>query len=165
MLPAADTPPPNTSSPRRRSWPRRLLRFFLFSLLALLILLLSAAIALRLLYPPERLKAMINEAAIEKLDRRLSLGKVWFHPLRGLILEDVALSPYPDSTSGYDLFVLRQFHARRITLSYSLKDLLDKKLHLREIEIVAPEMEFFVDMLDTTLIDFAALARADALHP
>ncbi len=161
MLPAADTPPPNTSSPRRRSWPRRLLRFFLFSLLALLILLLSAAIALRLLYPPERLKAMINEAAIEKLDRRLSLGEVWFHPLRGLILEDVALSPYPDSTSGYDLFVLRQFHARRITLSYSLKDLLDKKLHLREIEIVAPEMEFFVDMLDTTLIDFAALARAD----
>ena len=161
MMPAADTPSSPVSPRHRRSRLRRLLRFVLFSFLALLFLLFSAVLVLRLLYPPARIKAMINEAAIEKLDRRLSLRKVWLHPLRGFILEEVSLSPYPDSTSGYDLFVLRQFHARQIAVRYSLRDIFKNKLHLREIEIVGPEMEFFVDMLDTTLIDFAALARTE----
>jgi len=161
MMPAADTPSSPVSPRHRRSRLRRLLRFVLFSFLALLFLLFSAVLVLRLLYPPARIKAMINEAAIEKLDRRLSLRKVWLHPLRGFILEEVSLSPYPDSTSGYDLFVLRQFHARQIAVRYSLRDIFNNKLHLREVEIVGPEMEFFVDMLDTTLIDFAALARTE----
>lgn len=144
-----------------RRWWRRLLRFFLFSLLALLFLLLTAVIVLRLLYPPERLRAMANDAAHTYLNRQLSIGKVWIHPLRGIILEDLRLTPWPDSTRGYDLFVFRKLSIKKLALHYSLADILDRQLHLTAIEISEPEMEIFVDMLDTTAVDLAGLVRTN----
>jgi hypothetical protein len=161
MLPADETDSPHAPSPKRRALWKRLLRFLLFAFLTVTFLLLASALILRLLYPPAKLRAMINTAAIEQIDRTLVMGDVWINPLRGIILEDVQLLPYPDSTAGYDLFVLRQLRVKRIELAYSLADLFDKQIHIHDIEIIEPEMELFVDMLDTTMVDFAALAQTD----
>ncbi len=151
---------PKVQRKNRPLW-RRSLRVLLFSLLLLFFLLLTVAVVLRLLYPPDRLRAMANAAAIQHLNRQLRVGEVWIHPLRGLILEDVQLLPYPDSTAGYDLFVFRQLRIKKLALQYSLADILDRKFHLTAVEIIEPEMEIFVDMLDTTAVDLAALVRTD----
>lgn len=160
-MPTAEEKTPARGARKKRALWKRLLRGLLWSAGLFVLLLVLLTIVLRLLYPPERLRAMLDAAAVKSLQRHLTLGDVWIHPLRGLILEDVRLDPWPDSTSGYDLFVVRKFHARKIALSYSLAGLLDRQLHLNAMEIVAPEMEFFVDMLDTSAIDLAALAATD----
>lgn len=160
-MPTAEEKSPARGARKKRALWKRLLRGLFFAAGLFLLLLVLLTIVLRILYPPERLRAMLDEAAVKSLHRHLTLGDVWIHPLRGLILEDVRLDPWPDSTSGYDLFVVRKFHARKISLSYSLAGLLDRQLHLHEVEIVEPDMEFFVDMLDTSAIDLAALAATD----
>ena len=161
MNPADENGAPRTGPRQRRPWWKRLLRFLLFSLITFVFVVLAAGVTLRLLYPPDRLRSMLNEAAIKNLNRQLTMGRVWIHPLRGLILEDVALLPYPDASAPYDLFVFRQLRVKKVALHYSLADILDRKLHLTDLEIIEPEMEIFVDMLDTTAVDFAALARTD----
>ncbi len=146
---------------KKRAWWKRALRGLLFMILGVTLLLGLLMAALRVLYPPHKLKMMINTAVEQNLARSLTLGDVWIHPLRGLILEEVRLSPYPDSTAGYDLFPIRQLYVRKIALHYSLRDLLDRQVHITAVDFIEPELEFYIDLLDTSAIDFAALLSTD----
>lgn len=146
---------------KKRAWWKRALRGLLFTVIGLMLLLFLLTIILRLLYPPQKLKAMINESLQQSLNRSLTLGDVWIHPLRGLILEQVRLTPYPDSTAGYDLFPVRQVYIGKMALHYSLGDLLQRQVHITTIDIDEPDLEFYIDLLDTSAIDFAALLNTN----
>ncbi len=146
---------------KKRAWWKRILRGILFTVIGLLLLLFLLTIILRLLYPPQKLKAMINESVQQSLNRSLTLGDVWIHPLRGLILEQVRLTPYPDSTAGYDLLPVRQVSIGKMALHYSLRDLLDRQVHITAIDIDEPDLEFYIDLLDTSANDYAALLNTN----
>jgi hypothetical protein len=137
---------------------RRLIKLVGWFFLVMFLLVIMVTVAARYYFNSDKLAQIAVHAVEKTLPRKLQLGALSFNLFSGFELRDVQLFPQNDSP---DLFPLRRLSFKKITLNYSLSDLLKRKLIIREVVLEQPDFELFVDMVDTTTIDFAALLATD----
>jgi hypothetical protein len=136
----------------------RLVRIIGYFLVFCMLLLLVLAIAANFYFNSEKLRQLAIQNVHSSLDRKLAIGSFSFNVFSGFEMRDVSLLPKNDSL---DLFPLHRLTVKKIGLHYSLADILNRKIVIREIQLEQPEIELFVDMVDTTTVDLAALLATD----
>lgn len=129
-------------TPKRRFRRRKIAKIFLSILAGLLFLLVLTIVALRLLYPPERIKAMVVEYVRDEFHRELSIDYVSINPFRGFILNDLEISPIDATRDSTDVFPIQYARISHAELRYSLRNIFDKQLLVDK---------FVIDTLDISL--------------
>src|SRR5579884_3579866 len=79
---------------------KKLFKVIVILFAVLVVLLIGATVALRLLYPPERLKSVVTAQAESQLHRKLEIGDVSVGLIGGLSVRSVKLSEKPDFSAG-----------------------------------------------------------------
>ncbi len=137
---------------------RRLAKIIFYSIVVCLALLLIASLIANFYFNSEKLRQLAIQNVSAGLDRKLDIGSFTFSLFSGFEMRDVSLLPKNDAL---DLFPLHRLTVKKIGLHYSWADIFNKKFIVREIQLEQPEIEMFVDMVDTTTIDLAALLATD----
>lgn len=106
----------------------RLLRWLCAALVALALLAAAALFELRRRYPPERIRELAIEKVEPLLGRELKIASATLG-LRGLDLSGVEVSEAPDFAAGTFL------KAERLSASWSLRALLDRRLDVSELRL------------------------------
>ncbi len=131
--------------PKRRFRRRKIAKIILSILAGLLVLLVLTIVVLRLLYPPERIKAMVVEYVRNEFHRELSIDYVSINPFRGFILHDLEISPIDVPKDSTDFFPIQYARISHAELRYSLRNIFDKQLLVDK---------FVIDTLDVSLAIF-----------
>jgi hypothetical protein len=136
----------------KKTFQKRLFRFFLFSTIICTTLFILALILFRMFFPPDKIRELANSAVQKSINRNLLIGDVSINPFRGFEIFDVQLYKHPDSLYIKDDFPILSAHVQSAVLSYSFKDLLAKKIHIKHIVIDSPTIEIVIPNVqpDTT---------------
>src|SRR5579864_7615730 len=113
---------------------KKLVKIAGIALAALAALAVILSVAIRVFFPPEKVKAMVEKQVTAQLRRQVKLGEVSVGLFSGLSISDFALSEAPDFTKG--TFV----SSERFVVRPRLLPLLAKKLFVKEIELIKPEV-------------------------
>ncbi len=102
----------------------------LAALAAVVVVLLAAvALAIRIFFPPEKLKALAEQQADKALHRRLEIGSIGLSLVSGLRIDGLRLSESPDFSKGEFL------RADSFVLTPDWSALLARKLVARRLEL------------------------------
>jgi len=143
---------------RRRSRLRRFLKFVFYLVLGFFALLIVAAIVLRFLYPPDRLKQELVSYAGKQLQRQIDIGQVKINILKGFEISDISISA-PELLAEEDVLPLRQARIKKAELRYSLKGLLKRKLTINKVFIDSSYFDLDIKVLP---IDSLAVEKTKA---
>ncbi|MBN1542105.1 hypothetical protein JW992_08140 [candidate division KSB1 bacterium] len=137
----------STVSQRRgRKKIRRCLKKILFFMVgAGFLFSVALVVAVRIFFPPERLKDMAIVAAEKELGRRLSIGEVAFNPLKGFQFRDLHLTSISDSLDREYPLPVREAFIRSMSMRYSLRAVLRKHLVLKSFSIDHPRLVLFLN--------------------
>lgn len=97
-------------------------------------LVLLALVALRLYFPPEKIKAIALKEMSEYLHREVRLGDVGLNPLKGLSLVNLEVSEKPTFAQG------KFFSIKRLNLFVAMRPLLNKEVIIRSVTLESPEV-------------------------
>ena len=126
---------PSGQAKGKRSLPLRILRVagkVLLWLLGVLIgLLLLAWLALVVFFPDDKIRTMALAEVEDRTGWQLQAGELDLEILSGLVLSDVRLLPPP----GFEQAPLT---VERIVVDYSLADMLDDRLVVRQVRVERP---------------------------
>ncbi|MBI4395802.1 MAG: AsmA family protein, partial [Elusimicrobia bacterium] len=100
----------------------------------LLLLIAGLTVFVKVKYPPEKLKALVNEQVKKHLHREMALEGISVGIVRGLALEEFKLSDSPDFSSG--TFVA----SRRLEVRPFLLPLLKGQVLIKSVELISPEI-------------------------
>lgn len=113
---------------------KKLLKILGIFLVLLLGLLLIGFAVVRKMFPPEKIKEMMVQAASEKLKREIRLGEIKIGLFSGIQIQDFALSEAPAFKNG--TFV----QSEKFVLKFQLLPLLKKKILIDELSLSAPQI-------------------------
>ncbi len=110
----------------------------------LVAIILIALLVIRILFPPQKLKALAVAQLEAAIDRKVEIGAMWFNPFKGFSINDVVVFEYPRSdTAGVDTTAF--FHSRSINLKYRFLSLLKREIEINSISIDQPEINLNQD--------------------
>jgi hypothetical protein len=127
---------------------KKLNRVVLIFFVIVVVLLGSAAVFIKVKYPPERVKALVLAQIEEKLHRKAGVGDVSISLFKGVELSNFKLSERPDFSQGS--FV----ECRSFRLGFSLWTILKGKLVLSQIAFDSPKIHV-VRMADGKTFNFS----------
>jgi hypothetical protein len=113
---------------------RRFLKASAISALFLFVLLIVASSIVRFYFPPERIKALVVSRVSEALGRKVSVGEVDVSLFHGVDIRDVYIGE--DPALGELPFV----KVKRVTVGYSLSEIVKKKIVLDRVTVERPEV-------------------------
>src|SRR5262245_7337320 len=114
-----------------------------------------AAVALPIIFPPEKIKTLIEKQAAEQLHRQVKLGKISLGLWSGLGVDDFALSEAPDFSKG--TFIV----SKKFVVKPRLLPLLAKKVFIKDVELIGPEVTV-VRYPDGKTYNFSSLTNSSA---
>ncbi|NIA31061.1 MAG: AsmA family protein [Actinobacteria bacterium] len=157
-----------TSLPKKRKFWRRFFRFCLYAGLVFILLLVVAVVAFRIFFPPDKIRALVNQIAEQKISRHLHIGKVSFNPLRGIELSNIQLTPMDSAAAAADEFPVISATINKVILKYSLRGLLKRHLLIREIALESSKLDLLLRPLEADsgkmLSSQAESSRQDSLQ-
>src|SRR4051794_22240369 len=92
-----------------------------------------ATVALRIAFPPAKLKKLVAEQVRKQLNREITLGSVRLG-MGGISIGDLKLSEVPNFSSGTFLAV------DRVTVSWALRPLLARQVVVQSVLLGKPRM-------------------------
>src|SRR5688500_8188939 len=111
---------------------KKLLKVFL-ALIVLVVLLVGALlVAVRVFFPPEKVKALVLEHLSQRLHREVRLGQVSVGLISGLSLSNLDVSERPTFAQGTFLSM------KRFSLHVALRPLLRKQVVVRSVLLSEP---------------------------
>ncbi len=124
----------------------------------LAILIIAAYIFVRIKYPPDEIKNILIHQTESALDRRVTIGDLWLHPLKGFTINDVRIydSPAADSIHGESAYLMTAAH---LQLRYRLLSLLRKRIQIQEIIVDRPEV--YLSQNEKQVWNFESLVPID----
>lgn len=108
---------------------KKLLKICGILLAVFLVLLAGSAVAIRILLPPAKLKALVLAKSSESLKREVQLGEASLSVLKGLELKDLKVSEAPNLKAG--MFA----EAKEVRLRLRLLPLLRKQVQIVEVTL------------------------------
>ncbi len=136
-----------TSTKSKRSIWQRIGRFLLFFLLVLILLVIIIVSGTLLYFTPARIEKHITPVIAETIQRDFQFSVVRFNLFKGFVFKEISIPPPADSSQIEPLFPIHRFKADKISLGYSLGQILKKKLIINEISIQAPQIELHPQIL------------------
>jgi hypothetical protein len=132
-------------SRKKRSIFRRLLKLGFYLVIGFLIILTLAFIALRIFYPPEKLKKMAVQAVGNAIGGELTINEAKINLFGGFDLNGVVWQPSEggDLSAGAAL-PIGNVKAKRLVFKYKLTRLLRRHAYVRTILIDSPEIEILL---------------------
>lgn len=113
---------------------RRLARWALIFIGVWAVLSVAAVVAIRIWFPPEKVKALLVQQVEERLGRQLEMGTASIGLYSGLRIEDLRLSERPNFETG--TFI----GSHDFALKFAWLPLLKKQLVIREIRLDRPQV-------------------------
>jgi len=145
-----------TTKPKKRKFWRRFFRFCLYAGLIFLLLLIIVVVAFRIFFPPDKIRALANQTAEQKISRHLHIGQVRFNPFKGIELSDIQLTPMDSAAAAADSLPVISASINKAILKYSLRGLLKRHLLIREIALESPKLNLLLRPVE---IDSSQIAR------
>ncbi len=109
------------------------------ALVLYLLLLAGGGLLARLLFPTDRVGQAVLATLERTLGRRVTVGEVDFHLLKGITLKNVSIvTPSGADSTGLPL---RSGTIERFVLGYRLRPLLKRRLEITEITLVKPQLD------------------------
>ncbi len=137
---------------------KKLLKLAVWISLICMLLLGITLVVLRLAFPPQKIKRLIIANLESSIQRKISIGDVWFNPLRGFALNDICIYERSDERGDTE-DTARFFSAKRFYLRYRFSALFRRKLEVRSISIDDPVINLRRDQAGTW--NFADLIAPD----
>lgn len=107
---------------------KKMLKLLAYLCGTLLLLLATAVIVIKVYLPPEKIRELVLEYAGARLNREIKIGAVSVG-LKGISIEDVVVSEYPDFSKGEFL------KAKKFQASLRWKPLLQKRIEINSIRV------------------------------
>ncbi len=117
--------------------PRKKSRFFKFAVgaaVGFLALIIVAKVALKIILPPEKARAMVKAQVEAALNREVRIGNIGLSLFRGLVIEELEVSERPDFKAG----VFGGVEAFELTIHW--KALLRKKIVVDRVLLIGPHV-------------------------
>ncbi len=134
---------------------KKFLKVLIWLAAGLAILVIAAAIAVKIFFPPEKIKALIEKQAAAQLHRQVKLGDVSVSLFTGLGISNFSLSEAPDFSAG--TFV----SSEKFVVVPRLLPLLQKKVFIKELELVKPQVNV-VRNADGKTFNFSSLTATSS---
>jgi len=115
---------------------RRFVKIAFYSVIIFILVLVIAAIVLRLMFPPDKLRDIAIEKIETLLQKDVSVGEIDFGIFSGLTLKDVSIKSRPNTDSIK--IPLRSGHLDNLVIRYRLLSLIKRQLQVYEITIDNP---------------------------
>jgi hypothetical protein len=135
----------------------KLLKIIGCLLLAILALLAAATLLLKVVYPPAKLRRLVEEQIRERLHRQAQIGPVELS-LSGISAERLRLSNVPDFSAGTFLYV------EKAKIRWALAPLLHRTLVIEKVALTEPQINL-VRRADGKTLNISDLAQAAAPAP
>ena len=142
------------SNKKRRSLFKRFLRFFLWIAAIFTVLVIAAIIVLRIQFPPEKIKKLIETELSSALNNRpVRIGSANLNILKGFVFEDLSIYDLqPVDLSEQKVDSTKFISIDKTYLNYSLLSLLRRNVKIRNIIIDHPVINY-TSHQDKTNID------------
>ena len=118
---------------------KKLFKIFLWTGIIIFTILLIAILIIRIKYPPEKLKQLAIFELETTINRKVTIGKIWFNPIKGFAINEVKIYQYaPSDTVIQDSIPF--FQAQQILLNYRLLSILKRKIEIKNILVDRPQV-------------------------
>jgi uncharacterized protein YhdP len=112
---------------------RKIVKYFAIAVGILVALTVIATVALRIAFPPAKLKKLVAAQVRQELNRDITIGDVHLG-MGGISIQDLKLSEVPHFSAGTFLTV------DRVTVSWALRPLLSKQVVVQSILLAKPQV-------------------------
>lgn len=139
-----EMPPPKRARWRRPSFKLLVFRIVVYGVVAFAALLLIAYTGIRFFVKSDDIKAFVKNQVEEQTGGRLDIGAVQFNVLSGIQLANVQFyPPAPGDTRGVhyggEVIPIPLANFEALNIGYSIPKMFAGRLHLRAMQLVAPE--------------------------
>ncbi|MBD3288671.1 hypothetical protein GF337_07715, partial [candidate division KSB1 bacterium] len=145
----------STKTEKKQSLFRRLLKVFLLAAAIFVLLSIAALIVLRIQYPPEKVKQLIESELSSSLNNRsVTIENANLNILKGFGFDNLIVYNHPDTSSKTNTPAdsSKFIFIKKIFLNYDLLSLLRRNVKIRTIEIDHPVI-YYTSHHDKTNID------------